>query len=190
MNRQKDVFSQPQNPTLSEMVEVERAAIPSSSLPVIPQSVARPTREGPFRNPLLSAVQATPTRKSLPLSQPSKSLLGVPAFDYGGCLPSSPLQPRRSTGQLFAAVQDSVVKTVSFLSVSRGIQETPIKKKAGTTPVHSHPAVVTSSSDKENSRGEKKATKVGMKATIESSQEESIYKSLGWDDADDFDELS
>ena len=162
------------------------AAIPSSSLPVVPQSVARPSWEGLPKNPLLSALHATPTRKTTSQSQPSSRLLGLPAVDYGGYLPSSPLQPRRS-GQLFATVLDSAVKDTPGPATSRGIQETPIKKRAGTT-VHGHPAL-NSRSDKENDGGENKVSNVGMK-TMGSSQEESIYKSLGWDDADDLDELS
>lgn len=190
MNRQKDVFSQPQHPTLSEMVEeVEITAIPSSSLPVIPQSIARPPGEEPLRNQLLSAVQATPTRRSMPLSQPSNSLLDVPAVDYGVYLPSSPLQARRSAGQLFA-IPNSIVNTGTGPALSRGIEETPIKKKANSTPVHGHPVTPSHNSDKENSRGEKNVTKVGTERTLGLSQEESIYKSLGWDDADDLDELS
>ena len=191
MNRQKDMYSQTQPPTLSDMVEeVEFAAVPSSSLPRIPQSVAKPSWEGPTRNPLLSAVHATPPRESMSQSQPANQFLSVPAVDYGGYLSSSPLQSRRSSGQLFAAVPDSAVKTSSRPTMTCGIQETPVKKGAETTQLHGHPAR-TSGSDKENRGGRNKmVTNVGMKGTIGSSQEESIYKSLGWDDADDLDELS
>jgi DNA replication regulator SLD3 len=168
--------------------ELEMAAMPSSSLPRIPQSVARPSQVGLSSNPLLSAVHATPTRKSTSQSQPSNSLLSVSAVGYGGHLPSSPLQSRRSSGQLFAAVPDSVVKSTSHPTLIYGIQETPVKKRAATTQLHGHPAP-SSSSDKENGRV-KTVTNVEMKATVGSSQEESIYKSLGWDDADDLDELS
>ena len=182
MNRQKDMFSQVQTPTLAELVgEVEMALIPSSSLPLIPQSVARPLLGEP-RNTSLSAVHATPTRKSAPRSQPLSSLLGIPPVNYGGYTPSSPLQPRCST-QL-SAVPDTTVEPVSRDTTSRGIQETPIKKRAET--IHGHPSAPTSRSDKEN-RGEKNVANV---RTMRPSQEESIYTSLGWDDADDLDELS
>ena len=161
------------------------AAIPSFSLPMVPQSVTRPSWEGLPKPAVQSALHATPTRRTTSQSQPSSKYLGLPAVDYGGYLPSSPLQPRRS-GQLFATVLDSAVKNTPGPATSHGIQETPIKKRAGTS-VHGDPALK-SRSDKENDRGENKASNVGMK-TMGSSQEESIYKSLGWDDADDLDEL-
>jgi hypothetical protein len=179
------MFSQPQNPTLSEMVEeVEMAAIPSSSLPKIPQSVTRPSQGGTTRNPLLSAVHATPSRKTATQSSQSASgLLGVPPVDDGEYLLSSPLRPRRSSGQLFIPVPDSVAKTVRTTI----IEETPVKKRAEAAQVHDRPGP-TSGSDKENGRvgkvsNEQKGPNVGP------SHEESIYKSLGWDDADDLDEL-
>ena len=188
MNRQKDMFSQ--HPSLSEMVEeVQMAAIPPLSLPRIPQSIARPSREGPIRNSLLSAVHVTPTRKSVSqASQPSSTLLTVPPVDYGGYMPSSPLQPRRSSGQLFTVVPDSAVKMDSRPTMSRGIQETPVKKRPEATQVCG-PVAPASGSDKENGNGREIASIDGARQNVASSQED-IYKSLGWDDADDLDELS
>jgi hypothetical protein len=190
VNRQKDMFSQAQHPSLPEMVEeVQMVAIPPSSLPRIPQSIARPPREGPIRNSLLSAVHVTPTRKSVSqASQPSSTLLSVPPVDYGGYMPSSPLQPRRSSGQLFSAVPDSAVKMDSRPTMTRGIQETPFKKKAEVTQVRGRVAPA-SGSDKENRNGREIASIDGASQKVASSQED-IYKSLGWDGADDLDELS
>lgn len=190
MNRQKDMFSQPQQPSLSEMVEgVESAAVPPSSLPSIPQSSVRLYFADPSRKSLQSAVQATPTRKLAPQSLPASNLPSVSPAGYGGYLPSSPLQPRRSDGDLFA-IPDSVTKATSRSAMTRGIQETPVKKRVEVTPVHSHPAPTTGS-NKENGRREssKVVTNVGIETPVGSSQEESIYKSLGWD-GDDLDELS
>lgn len=190
MNRQKDIFSQAQHPSLSEMAEeVEMAAIPPSSLPRIPQSSARPSRERHSRNPLLSAVHATPTRKAMPqTSQPSRTSLGVPPVDYGGYMPSSPLQPRRSSGQLFASIPDSALKMGSRPTMNGGIEETPVKRRAE-APQGGHCTAPTSGSDKENGQGRKTASINRVGQHVASSQED-IYKSLGWDDADDFDELS
>ena len=191
MNRQKDMFSQAQHPSPSEMVEkAGMAAIPPSSLPRIPQSSARPSRERLSRNPLLSAVHATPTRKAMPqTSQPSSNLLGVPTIDYGVYIASSPLQPRRSSGQLFASVPDSTLKMGPRPTLSRGVEETPVKRRAEAPQAHGHCTAPASGSDKENGQGRKTASINVVGQHLASSQED-IYKSLGWDDADDLDELS
>jgi hypothetical protein len=73
----------------------------------------------------------------------------------------------------------------SFLD--QGVQETPIKKGTGITP--SYPRMADSGTEKENVK-ELCAEKDGPAKNIGTSQEDSIYKSLGWDDADDFDELA
>ena len=177
------MFSQAGRSTLSlsKMVEeAEMAAIPSS-LPMIPQSVSRTSIERLPRNTLLSAAHATPTRKLTSQSQPSSSFLEVPPdCNY---LPSSPLQPRPSA-QLFAAVPDSAVKTAPTSANNHGIQDTPIKQRPEITD-HGHPLY--SSSNKETGQATKKMAISGTR-DIKSSQEVSIYKSLGWDD--DADELS
>jgi hypothetical protein len=178
MNRQKDVFSQAQDPTLLEMV-----ANPSSSLPRVPQSAAPGER---YRNPTLSAVHATPTRKAVLQSQSPNSLLVLPVVDHGGHFSSSPLQPRRSVGELFAAIPDSAVKTGSCQAINRGIQETPIKRRVEATWNNQLPAL-TPRCDEDNHH---KKEVLNVRINIGSSQRESIYESLGWDDADGLDELS
>lgn len=166
------------------------SAISPSSLPKIPQSVARPAREAVTKNPLFPAIQATPTRKPVSSSQPASNLPSVPPIDYGTSMPSSPLQPRRASGQLLTVVPKSAVKNISRSSFPQGIQETPIKKRAEATLGHSHPAAPTPSS--ENSRGGRgRVTNDGIGQVLGTNKEDdSIYKSLGWDDADDTDDLA
>jgi hypothetical protein len=179
--RQKEMFAQPQLPDLAKTIEkADWAVIPPSSLPRIPQSVTRPLRDSfPARNPLLASVQATPSRKSMSsISQRMDGFLGTGPIDFSDFPPSSPLHIRRSSAQLFTALPD-LAEEIS--ASSNGIQETPVKRR----PLvgHSHPNVQGPSCDKENQRGESNLQQ------FTGTHEESIYKSLGWDDADDLNDL-
>jgi len=168
--------------------DLEIAFVPHSSLPRIPQSTSRPSREGVVnRNPLFSSVQATPTRKAANNVSRSRGLLSVGEVDYGGCPPSSPLHVRRSSAQLFTAVPDSATKIPSSFS---GVQETPVKTKQTTNLYHNHPVEPGPSSDKENELRGGSGLGVGVKERTKRRSEESIYKSLGWDDADDLDDMA
>jgi len=169
--------------------ELEFAFVPPSSLPRIPQSTSRPSREGiTSRNPLFSSLQATPTRRATSnVSRSRGGLLSAVEVDYGSCLPSSPLHVRRSSAQLFTAVPNSAIKMQSSFG---GIQETPVKTKQPATLDHSHPVVPGPGSDKENEVIEGAVrTSAGLKEGTSTAGETSIYKSLGWDDADDLDDL-
>ena len=167
--------------------EMDVTVIPPSSLSRIPQSIARPSHEGQPRSPLLSSFQATPSRKSvLASSRQADGFLGVGLADHGG-IPSSPLQPRQSV-QLFNIVPESAVKLSSNSDLFQGVQDTPIKKRPGVALTHSHPNVPTSRNDKENMRSTIQET--GLREKIRTLNEDSIYKSLGWDDADDIDDLA
>jgi len=66
------------------------------------------------------------------------------------------------------------------------LEETPVKKRPGngSGDGHSHPA---SGIGKEN---RSMLEVVGMTEEVLKTPEESIYKSLGWDDGDDLDELA
>jgi DNA replication regulator SLD3 len=112
------------------------------------------------------------------ISQKMDGFLGVGPVDFSGFPPSSPLHVRRSSAQLFTALPDSAGET---LASSNGIQETPVKRR----PLigHSHPNVQGLNSDKENQRVESNLQQFTR------THEESIYKSLGWDDADDLNGL-
>jgi DNA replication regulator SLD3 len=162
--------------------------IPPSSLPRFPQSVAITSLERPARKPLLSVFQATPTRKSLPAQRRVSGFLGVEMADNGSYLPSSPLQQRRSSIQLFNVVPDSAVKSTSF---SHGIQETPTRQRTDAVISHSHLNAGQVENNEENVK-----VNVGTIATVSGTRrnngthEDSIYKSLGWDDGDDIDELA
>jgi len=92
---------------------------------------------------------------------------------------------RRSGAQLSNTVPDSVVKHPSSSFAFYAIQDTPVKK-IGVPLEHSHP----SCNNKENGRAGEMGLKIGRPKTPALSQEESIYKSLGWDDTDDIDELA
>lgn len=68
----------------------------------------------------------------------------------------------------------------------QGVLETPVKQKVETMPVHSQPVLSTPTGGKENI-GLRGASD-GLKPKFKKTQEDSIYKSLGWDDADDLDD--
>jgi hypothetical protein len=111
--------------------------------------------------------------------------------DMGAFAPFSPSHVRRSSAQLFA-LPDSATKRTSPTFIPHGIQETPVKIIRFEDKLqHSHPAVAKYDSDKENERG------LGMTSLIQNQpqsapvvEEQSIYKSLGWDDGDDIDDMA
>ena len=182
------MLSRAQTPVLSEMVEeVEVTAISSSSLPLIPQSIARPPLGGLPRDSLQPVFNVTPVGKVVTLTQSSISIPRVPPVKDRGYMPCSPFQSRHSA-QLFAAVPDSAVKGASHPGMNRGVQDTPTKKRTET--IYGHPSAAGLCSDKENTQLPQKFTRTETRKMITSSQEESIYQSLGWDDAGDVDELS
>jgi DNA replication regulator SLD3 len=138
---------------------------------------------------MFSSLQATPTRKSIPASSRRASgFLGVNLPDYGSYLPSSPLQQHHSSSQPTNAVPESAAKLPAILPRDNGVEDTPIKKKSNGT--HIHPSGISSDGDKENRRTDDGNKDIGPRQRIEKFQQDSIYKSLGWDDADDFDELA
>jgi hypothetical protein len=144
----------------------------------------------PKTNPLYAAIQATPTRKVVSSSsQLGGYLLSVPGHDTNAYLPSSPLHVRRSSAQLFTAIPDSAAKGLSSFS-SYGIQETPMKRRQETTVDHSHPGLSGSASDKENDGIETKEGMIASSSQESGRKEDDIYKSLGWDDPDDIDDLA
>lgn len=193
-NRQKDLFSDSQNLRLPQIAQEEKSTvIPPSSLPRIPQSISRPSHERPSGgDPLLASIQATPTRKAVPaLSQVEHSLTGANGLSHGAFPPSSPLHARRSSAQLFNVVPESAGKSSSS-TASYGIQETPVKKRSETLLDHSHPSMPGPSCyNKENVGIERGAVvNTGLSKINGTRKEESIYHSLGWDDADDIDDLA
>jgi DNA replication regulator SLD3 len=180
-NRTRDAISRPQNKLYERPTSPALEAIPPSSLPRIPQSVAR---EGTVtRNPLFSAIQETPTR-ALPRT---KDFLGVDRNPTPMFPPSSPLHIRRSSAQLFARVPASAAKLPEDSGISLGVLETPVKKKSAVDPVHGH-SFQSPRFDQENKDVEvpNPAIKKTQKTSID--QQDSIYKSLGWED-DDIDDL-
>ncbi|KAH8662996.1 DNA replication regulator SLD3-domain-containing protein [Tricladium varicosporioides] len=189
-SRTNDIFARfkpPELPGHSE--EPSPDLIPRSSAPRIPQSVQREPTSASLRNPFLDSVQATPTRRSSSASQ----LLGR-AMGEGGCLPSSPLHVRKSSAQLFAtgSVPDSARKIPSTPRTIRNITETPVKKRPEPSLVHGHPEPG-HDGNKENVGELEQGSKYiePSRDTDRSAQQEvDIYKSLGWDDGDDIDELS
>jgi hypothetical protein len=187
----KDMVLESQPASLARSIEgSEPAVIPVSSLPRIPQSALRLSFEGvPKKNPLYTAVQATPSRKAGSGSSRKGGLLSASEPDYNGYLASSPLHVRRSSAQLFTAASDSTAKGLPEFQ-SHGIQETPVKRRNEIMFDHSHFVVTGPGSDKENEddiigRGK---ILVDNPSQESGTGEESIYKSLGWDDADDIDD--
>jgi DNA replication regulator SLD3 len=176
-NRQKDMFARPQHSSSERRVD-DSFVIPPSSLPKIPQSVVRSSGGLSSRNPFLSSVQATPTRKSVPAFSRNIDTFSV---DHP---PSSPLHMRRSSGQLFTVVPASTIKIPSA-SRFLGITDTPIKSMTG----HGHSIDLEMGSNKENlQQGE--IGNFNQNQHDEVTNEDSIYKALGWDDVDDLDELA
>lgn len=183
-NRRKDLFMGAHGSNFPLIVE--DAAIPPSSLPRIPQSVTRSSREDQAKTPLF-AIQATPTKKSTS----TMALGGNGSLDVAptesSYQPLTPLQLGRSSKQLFNSGQEMAVPQSSWSS--QGVQETPAKQKSETMLVHGHPILSTPISGKENlvSTG---AVSCGLELEPRKTGEDSIYKALGWDDADDIDDLA
>lgn len=168
------------------MEDAETSAIPPSSLPRIPQSVTRPSSEDQAQNPLF-AIQATPTRKSTStVARGGNGFLDVAATE-SNYQPLTPLQPGRSSKQLFNLGQETAVPQSSWSS--QALQETPAKQKSEAMLVHGHPILSTPISGKENlvSKG---AVNCGLEQEPRKTGEDSIYKALGWDDGDDIDDLA
>ena len=189
-NRQKDVFSGSQSFRLPTGFQEQETVIPPSSLPRIPQSVSRMPDERAPNRPIFTSIQVTPTRKSVPaFYQPERSLLGAGGVEHGTFPPSSPLHVRRSSAQLFTVVPESGIKKAPNPSIHYGIQETPVKKRSGTML---DPSVCgLTSNNKENvSKGGAKLIDAVASTNMGITKEESIYHSLGWDDADDIDDLA
>ncbi|TVY85370.1 hypothetical protein LSUE1_G000294 [Lachnellula suecica] len=188
-NRLTDMFTKSQPPVFPGYGEQpDLNPVPSSSFSTVPQSVSRPSWESlKSSDPSMLSVQATPTRRAV--SNSTRSTGGFLSFsqaEQASFPPSSPLHMRRSSAQLFAAVPDSAIKCPS---ASQGIQETPIKKRydVKVQVPHSHPQLV-SEGNKENIEVRLAAVAEDVVKIRSTGQEESIYKSLGWDD--DIDELA
>jgi DNA replication regulator SLD3 len=178
-NRHTDVFGKSQRPSLSKMEdEMELLAVPPSSLPRIPQSIVRFAGEGAARNSLISLIQATPSRRSDPTA-PKPNNRGLSTCG----LNSSPIQPRCPTPQLL--VPDSALKALSNPFSSQEIQETPVKRRQELVGAYINAEAFAPSGNKENS----KAGGIGTNKNPVALQD-SIYTSLGWDDADDIDDLA
>jgi DNA replication regulator SLD3 len=185
-NRRQDMFTAAHRSNVPLVMEdAETSAIPPSSLPRIPQSVTRPSSEDQAKNPLF-AIQATPTRKSTSVARGGKGFLDVTAAE-SSYQPLTPLQPGRSSKQLFNLGQETVVPQSSWSS--QGVQETPAKQKSEAMLVHGHPILSTPISGKENlvSKG---VVNCGMEQEPRKIGDDCIYKALGWDDADDIDDLA
>ncbi|ESZ92222.1 hypothetical protein SBOR_7387 [Sclerotinia borealis F-4128] len=130
-NRQKDMFGESQS-TFSgwrNVEEMDLGFIPPSSVSAIPQSTVRPSCD---QDPFRSSVQATPSRKSFSTSTRPMSNFANRDADYGAIPPSSPLQMRRSSAQLFNRNPNSMAKRPSIPAVPR-ILETPIKRPSTST---------------------------------------------------------
>ncbi|CAD6446705.1 1561ca9a-3143-42d0-9a98-e30d1f5d6332 [Sclerotinia trifoliorum] len=210
-NRRKDVFGESQS-TLSGSRDFEQmkvGLIPPSSVPTIPQSKVRPAYgQDPFRD----SVQATPSRKSFFTASIHANNFKNCDTDYA-IPPSSPLQMRRPSAQLFNSIPESVVKR-PVSAGPRGILETPIKRSSSSilyngieetplreTPVketplgkisewklgHTHP-FGPSHHDQENLR-EVPVALEKTKPTQIYKKEVSYYEALGWND-DDIDDLA
>ena len=178
-------------PKSSEMTEhMDLPTILPSSMPRIPQSVARQSCGEPTRNPLFLSVQATPTRRpDSGMVQLENRNSGSGVLEHGRCLPSSPLQPRRSSAQLFNASPEPNVRRLPGSVMYPGIQDTPVKRRKDTILVHSHPDTPLPSCDQENLDTAGWDVNDRSKAPSKSTGE-SIYKSLGWDNVDDIDDLA
>jgi DNA replication regulator SLD3 len=177
----RDAISRPQNLRYERPANPVLEAIPPSSLPRIPQSAIR--EEPVPRNPLFSAVQETPTR-ALPRT---RDFLGIDGTPNAMFTPSSPLHMRRSSAQLFATIPASSSKLTHGSRKPLDVPETPVNKKSNVDAVHTHP-FQSPRLDQENKdeEGTKSAVETTQKTTVV--QEDSIYKSLGWED-DDVDDL-
>ena len=220
-NRQMDMFGRSQVPGLSRAIEpLDFGPVASSSASRVPQSSLPSQGRKSQKNPFLSSIQATPTRKTLSVPKPSE--FGLSPLG-GGFPPSSPIHVRRTSAQLFPVVPESAVKATSKPLSFDSLQETPVKKRSDSHLQHSHPSLLASGddrntlgdpfglqetpikqrldglqfgqppslesgSDKENLENGRRDSNSNPVVEIQS-QEDSIYKSLGWDDGD-MDELA
>jgi len=75
-------------------------------------------------------------------------------------------------------------------SLSFEIQETPLKKRTDSRLEHSHPTTAGFGSDKENDQLGRSRISNDQYGVFSARKDESIYKSLGWDDVDDNDDLA
>lgn len=188
-----------QNHSVSRIAEEnDLNAIPPSSLPRIPQSVSRSSREEQTKNPLFS-IQATPTRKPTSnITQRGSGFLNVTTVKHGGYQLLSPLQVGRSSSQLFNLGPETNGPPSPWSS--QAVQDTPAKQRTGAVLVHGHPIPSTPIFSKEHpvpstpifgkeNMGMIEGASDGLKLSFEKTQDVSIYKSLGWDDADDLDDL-
>jgi DNA replication regulator SLD3 len=156
--------------------------VPSFSLPRVPQSVSRGDSVQ-NKNPLFQSIQATPTRNP---SRPGKQFTEI--GKHSDFPPSSPLHVRRSSAQLFSSVPDSAAKPSSIAWASQ-LQETPVKRAS--VNINHIETTLISSCDKENTHSvEENSGRERPRQTSKIQQEDSIYKSLGWDDPDDLDDLT
>ena len=89
----------------------------------------------------------------------------------------------QSSTKLLTTTPESLSISQMRLSFN-GIEETPIRKKP--VLLYNHPTATGSGRDRENER-----IQGGFDTkSLVTKHEESIYKSLGWDDADDVDDLA
>ncbi|QSZ29086.1 hypothetical protein DSL72_003596 [Monilinia vaccinii-corymbosi] len=220
-SRQKDMFGESQScvnrSTNSE--EMEFGIVPPSSVSAIPQSTVRPSYD---RDPFRDSIQVTPSRISFSsLPRPTNDPTNRDTdSDYGAMPPSSPLQMRRSSAQLFNSVPGSIVRRRPVSAVSRAVLETPIKRPSPSplyngveeTPLKETP--LKEKSPKETLLGKIGVWKFGhshpsdpsnqdqenirdvpvalekMKPTQVYKKEVSYYEALGWNDDDDIDDLA
>lgn len=178
----KDVIFGPQGRSYERPSSPMFGAIPASSIPRVPQSSVR---EGTTaRNPLFGGVQKTPTRT---LSR-TRAFLAIDRTTEPVIPPSSPLHMRRSSAQLFATILDSAVKAPQSSEASYNVLETPIKKKTTVDLAHGHP-IQSPLFDQENKKEIERPSLPASKMQGTSvGEEDSIYKSLGWEN-DDIDDL-
>lgn len=210
-NRSKDFFREAKSQSTFHVAEeTDPTAIPPSSLPRIPQSVTRPSRDEQAKDPLsfieatptrkpssaqsvirpsrdeqakdtLSFIEATPTRKSS--SNPAQRgnvLLDVAATEVGDCEPISPLQQMSRPRGQLFNLSPGRDSSRTSWP-SHAVQETPVKQRPQAVLVNSYPIPTTPVSNKEN-RGLKGGAGDGVQLSFEKAQDVSIYESLGWDD--------
>lgn len=130
INRQKDMFGESQSIFRGSrnVEEIEFGVIPPSSASAIPQSILRPLYD---QDPFRDTIQMTPSRKSFSsLPRPTNNS-GIYDTEYGVIPPSSPLQMRRSSAQLFSRIPDTVIKR--SVSAPRNILETPVQRSSPST---------------------------------------------------------
>lgn len=201
MNRRKEV-DLGSVPTLGPDLERDYDAqtIPASSIPRIPQSAARfarssgsssvckatPAHPGPERT-FTSAIQGTPCRGSTQ-SQLSDSFDKKSFNVYSAIPPSSPLQSRPQIKHQMLTVPRPLAEEMdNFCTPSRPgkIQVTPVKQGTLRNIENEDPFQIVISTPVPTAS---KIGGVGHIRKIESSivNTDSIYKSLGWDDFDDF----